>query len=523
MKPSTLLRHLITPGILTGEMACLSALFVIKTGFPWLTPVIWIWLLIFLLQLAASVLINKRAIRFSIWNIYPYFLLLAITVTFLLSIHRSELHPFDFSVELYHMAALMIFAPGLFYLIRTPEQFLSFRDLFFRWLTISTFVVAGAGLLKFWFVLREVPLPGYLSELQAGLGASLIPDNDSFILPLVAALMGLVFNRFRRKNHPLVNIAYHFVFLLLFYVVLWSGSKKGFILMILLFAGIILLRIYYLFHANRAYNYRLIKNLNVLILVLGFSALASTWLIVTPDYNTKEQWIERAGFNRYRFKSEVTMITYAHLSAITDKVELQDWYDRIWIGGEKNLTQEALKEKIAFMLREQEKSSLARDEVSWVEKAYDTRRQRFEITKDIFRQYTPEQKMVGIGFSYLNNFPAAVTYEASFQKDTVVWQNNYITSALLYSGILGALLVILLILQCVVIWRYYGSELLSMLALLFLAVGFRLFSYNVFFTEPLLLIAVLLPLHYKHIMLNQSEFKALPENIPPVSGNDDVP
>lgn len=523
MKPSALLQHLITPGILTGELACLLALFVVKTGFPWVTPVFWVWLLIFLVQLSASVFVHRKEARFSIRNIYPYFFLLAAVLAFLLSIQRSALDPRDFSAELYHMAALVIFSLAMLYLVRTPEQFLLFRDLFFRWLTITTFLVAGAGLLKFWFVLREVSLPGYLSEIQAGLGASLISDNDSFILPLVAGLVGLVFNRFRRKNHQLINIAYHFLFLLLFYVVLWSGSKKGFILMILLFAAIIILRVYYLFHTNRAFNYRLIKNLNVLILVLGFSALASTWLIVTTDYVTKEHWIERAGFNRYRFKSEVTMITYAHLSSVTDKVELQNWYDRIWTGGEKNLSQEALKEKIAFMLREQEKSSLARNEVSWVEKAYDTRRQRFEITKDIFRQYTPEQKMVGIGFRYLDNFPASVTFEASLQKDTVVWQNNYFTSALLYSGILGALLVILLILQCIVIWRYYGSELLSMLVLLFLAVGFRLFSYNVFFTEPLLLVAVLLPLHYKHIMLNQSEFKALPENIPQVSGNDDVP
>ncbi|HRZ43200.1 MAG TPA: hypothetical protein P5228_10910 [Bacteroidales bacterium] len=523
MKPAAFFRQLVNPGILTGEMACLSVLFVLKTGFPWLSTLFFGLLLVFLLQLVFSWIRYIKETSFSIRNIHPYFLLLGAVLVFLLSIHRSELDILDFSAELYHLAALAIFALGCLYLIRTPEKFLVFRDLFFRWLTIFGFLLASAGFLKFWLVLREIPLPAWIPAVPSGLGSSLIPDNDSFILPLVAALIGLLFNRFRRKNQALINLAYHFVFLMLFYVVLWSGSKKGFVLMMLLFVCIIILRIYYLFHANRAYNYRLIKNLNVLILVLGFSALAATWLIVTPDYATKEKWIEKAGFNRYRFKSEVTLITYAHLSSITDKVELQDWYDRIWSGADNSLSENALKEKIAFMLREQEKSTFVSNEDNWVEKAYDTRRQRFEMVKDIFRQYTPDQKFLGIGFGYLDNFPAAVTFEASLHKGTVVWQNNYLISALLYSGILGALLILLLAVQSIVIWRYYGSELLSLVALMFLAAGFRLFSHNVFLTEPLLLMALLLPVHYKYIMLNQSEFRALPENVPPVSGNHDTP
>lgn len=471
-----------------------TALFVVKESFPALNWIFYPLLLAFALLTVVLQTVKPYSTAFRFRGAFaPYALLLMVFGVFLLSIYRSGLSMASFQTELFHLGATLLLIVVHLVFINNPDLFIRYRNGFFRTLFYLVLFVSGIGLLKFWVFLRGWELPVVADAMRMSLGTSLVPDNDRFILALVAAMMGMILIKFRQKNNFLLNILYHISFLVMFYAIIWSGSKKGFLMMLFFVVALMGTRIFYLFHKSRARNYRLIRNLNILILMLGFSALAGTWVFLFVEGNQKEHWMDRLGFNSYHFKSEITLITYAHISTFNGNADLQLWYDKLW--GSAKGDKKSLKDKIDFVLIEQENASVNHQDDSWVRKAFSHRKQRWDASIGLFSGYPTEKKIWGKGFAYLGHFaapgkPPPVT-------EPVMWHNNYLITMLLSSGFAGLFLLLLLFGQVIICCWRNRTELIAVFSVFLITAALLLLSYNTLLTAPMLLTCIIFPLTYQ--------------------------
>lgn len=112
-----------------------------------------------------------------------------------------------------------------------------------------------------------------------------------------------------------------------------------------------------------------------------------------------------------------------------------------------------------------------------------------------FKDYSLNEKLFGKGFEYLKVYHHVFDAEG-VNSDGVNYPHNPVVSALLYSGILGAVVYIIFLIQ--VFYRYWRLRKRIMLfALLYLlAFAFTFFSGNSHFSVPAFLILSLIPYAY---------------------------
>jgi hypothetical protein len=472
-------------------LGLLTALYVAKVSFPLYH---WFFIGVLVLTLAGvSVLMLKPRSEDSSLNqpaLQVYFPLGLVFLFFLLAILRSDIKTIAFRQELFNLGFIILLILMQLKLLPGQQLLTRYRNYFFRALFYLISAVALTGLAKFLLYLRGIEMPALFQQDQMALGTSMVLNTDQFIAAIVAAMIGVMLFKFRQKNSLIMDILYHASFLIMFYTIIWSGSKKGLLMMILLFISVVVLRVHFLIHKSRAHNYNLIRNLNVIILVIGFSVIIGTWAINYVKGEKKEEWIAQLGFDSYHFKSEMTLITFAHLSTFNNQADLQRWYDRLW--GNYPEDYQAMKDRIAFVLVEQENKAVNDDPGSWTFKAYDYRRQRWETTFERFKGFSDRTRILGAGFSYLETQLPGKNPEE--EPSLVHFQNNYLISALLYSGFLGVFAMLWLMIQ--VGWIYYKqrNELLALLVIYGVMAILYLLSYNAILSNPILLIALIMPL-----------------------------
>lgn len=426
-----------------------------------------------------------------------YLLFYLVILLFVLAVRNSDYDPRLFRKEFINLGAVSLLIVIYFCFVHSREQFTWQRNLFFRILFYLMTFVSVAGLAKFWLYLRGVDVPWVFSESGLALGTALIVDADTFISAIVAAMIGVILFKFRQKSKWYFSLIYHVSFLLMFYTVIWSSSKKGLLLMIALFVVIILLRIFFLLHKSRVRNFNLIKNLNFLILVLGFSGLLGTWVITMVDGDQKERWISRLGFDRYYFKSEMTLVTFSHISIFNHEADLQRWYDRLW--GQTDPDTHSMQDRISFVLIEQENIFLAPELSRFTVHTYDQLRQHYKSSFEQFSACSKKEKIIGQGFGYLKH-PSRFYHNKDAPGDLVL-SDNFIVSALMYSGATGVAVLFLLLLQVFRIYWVNRRELLAMFAVFIVMAAVYLVSNNTILTNPLLLVAIVMPLRYRGVSL----------------------
>ncbi len=472
----------------------IAAVFVANESFPMLKIPLYFLIGAGLLIIFLFFSLNLLRIREKIRGTTLVYLPLIFTcIFFLVAAMNSPYSTHSYYQELFNLSVVALIIILQLLIISNKEQLLKHRNQFFRILFYLVTFISLAGLCKFILYLRGIDISAHIPVEQWSLGTSLISNSDIFIIAFVAAMTGVILFKFRQKSSLIMSVIYHISFLVMFYTVIWSGSRKGLLLMILLAVVLVVTRVYFLIHSSRVRNYNLIKNLNILILVLGFSALIGTWALNLVPGPKKEEWILRLGFNRYHFKSEITLVTFEHISVFNPNADLQKWYDNLW---KQNTPEEsALKDKISFVLIEQENISTAPEKHPWTEKAYSNRKENWHRSLEIFTTYTNREKIFGKGFRYLDEFHNLPPDEPS--KKILLLRNNYLVSSLMYSGIAGLVVLLLLILQVLRIYFINRKLLLALFTIFVLISSLNLLFTNTILSSPLLLIALIIPLRYK--------------------------
>lgn len=454
--------------------------------FPLLIPTILITILFFAFSLKRV----RAKLRGTLGIYLPFTLAMLL---FLIALQKSNLAIELFYYELFNMGVILLIVLLQILLISTKEQLLRHRNQFFRTLFYLMTAVAILALARFGLFLWGIELPEILMPDRLLHGTALTHNPDIFILAPIATMIGLILFKFRQKAHIVLSILYHFSFLLMFYTIIWSGSSKGFLLMIILVFVLIFLRIFFLFHSSRVRNFNLIKNLNVMILVIGFSAIMGHYLLNVVSGETKERWIAGLRLDSYHFKSEVTLITFAHIRLFDHRADLQGWYDRLW--GKEPADEEAVRHRIAFALTEKENVLLAPEPISFHDQTVTYRIEQISRIMDQFRGYSTHEKIFGKGLGYLGQ-PGVFVLGRQGEMPVNI-NNNYMANALLASGLLGLGVLVWLHLQVLVLFWKNRKRLLALFSLFLTTAVLYLLIPNTLFACPLLLVAIAIPFRYR--------------------------
>jgi hypothetical protein len=367
------------------------------------------------------------------------------------------------------------------------------RNQFFRTLFYLITGIALLALTRFVLHLWGMEMPEQLIPGRVHPGTSLTSNPDTFILAPLAAMIGLILFKFRQKTHPLLSVLYHFSFLLMFYTIIWSGSSKGLLVMLLLVAGLFLLRIWFLVHPSRVRNHNLIRNLNIMLLVIGFSGLMGHYLLNVIPGHKKEEWISTINFDSYHFKSEVTLITFAHIRLFDHQAGLQSWYDHLW--GKEAADEMALRDRITFVLTEQENNILGPEPLSLHDQAITYRKEKIQSAWLSFSTFSTRQKIIGKGFGYLGT--AATPFSPGYGEQPIDINSNFIYNILYASGLTGLLVLLWLLMLVFRIYWLNRKLLLALFSLFAVTAALYLLMPNMLFSCPLLLVAIAIPLRYQ--------------------------
>jgi len=454
--------------------------------FPLLIPALILTLLFFAFTMKRI----RARLRGTLGIYLPLALLMLL---FLIALQSAPIPVWHFYYELFNMGVILLLIILQLLLISSRDQLLRHRNQFFRILFYLITAIALLALSRFALHLRGLEMPEQLIPGRLNPGTSLTDNPDTFILAPLAAIIGLILFKFRQKTHPLLSLLYHFSFLLIFYTIIWSGSSKGVLVMLLLVTGLLLLRIWFLVHPSRVRNHNLIRNLNIMLLVIGFSGVMGHYLLNMMPGHKKEEWISRMNFDSYHFKSEVTLITFSHIRLFNHQAGLQSWYDHLW--GKEAADEMALRDRITFVLTEQENNILGPEPLSLHDQAITSRKEMIRSAWQFFGSFSTRQKITGQGFAYLSTAP--VHYSPNYGERPADINSNFIFNILYASGITGLTVLVWLVLMVVRIYWVNRKLLLALFSLFVVTAGLYLLMPNMLFSCPLLLVAIAMPLRYR--------------------------
>jgi hypothetical protein len=475
-------------------VSLIAALFVASSSVSWLIIPVFVLSVLGVCLSLLMIMLRLRRVRAKVRGVPGVYLPLIINLlAFFYAIRFSDLNAACFRVELSNMAVIVALVLMQIILIDSKEQVLRHRNQFFRLLFYLMTVASLFSLAKFAFYLRgDVFLPGWFNDRFA-LGTSLMRDTDLFIIAPVAAMIGVILFKFRQKSNALMALLYHTSFLLMFYTVIWSGSKKGLLLMVLLYVLLAALRVWFLFHKSRVNNYNLIKNLNIMLLVLGFSALLGHWVINVIPSEQREGYVNQMGFDRFHFKSEITLITHSHITVFYPDYGLQQWYDHLWGPSMQDVV--ALKEKIAFVLTEHDQRLPDPLPGLWTEQALAHRQNSFDQARDLFLGFSHKEMLLGKGFSVLREIDPIQQLQPTPCHNG--YSNNFLMLTLLSTGLVGLVLLGWLLGQVFRIYWLNRKELIALFTIFLLIVALQLLFHQPLIASPLLMVAVIIPLRYR--------------------------
>ncbi len=296
---------------------------------------------------------------------------------------------------------------------------------FAKYAVFVSFIVATISIYKFYKLLGNEQIQNFYFGDFYPAGTSLVRDYNMFSFALIAGLVMSVYliNQSKKLSH---TFYYLFSFSTILTSVLFAGSRRGWVVAVLIAAFVLLLLIKNLL--------RFSKNV-VKIIKLGF------------------------------ISSSVAVFIYLLLVLFQVDIDLRT-SDQIT--------------KLQYRL-ETLKLNQAQD-------SFSERTTRWEYATQRYNESNPIQLLFGSGFDYLPDY--AKKFSPTLQED---YPHNPFLSALLYSGLVGALILITLFLWAVLM-IFKNSRTLGMhyIFLFFVSWFFILVSSNSFFSIALFVAMLLI-------------------------------
>jgi MFS family permease len=296
---------------------------------------------------------------------------------------------------------------------------------FAKYAVLVSFVVSIISLYKFYQLLSGVKLQKFFVGAYYPPGSSLVRDYNMFSFAMTAGLIMTVYllNQTKKTSHM---IYYLLSFITIFTTILFSGSRRGWVVAVIVVVFVLFLILKFLFRLNKNFI-KLIK--------FGFTASVITLFIylVFALFNIDTDFQNSAQIQKLKYRLETLRFNQ-------------------------------------------------------VEDSFSERTIRWDYAAQRFNESNPIQFLIGSGFSYLPDFGNKFNLES--QED---YPHNPLLSALLYSGLLGQIFLLSLLIWSALM-TFNNKKLLGMhyTFLFFVSWIFVLISFNSIFSSSLFMTMLLL-------------------------------
>ena len=358
--------------------------------------------------------------------------------------------------------SLLILSSLMFFVLVNKKIYLKFLLLnIVRLVFISGVLLASIGLIKYVAFMYGFSF-SWIESTPYPKGTSLVSDYNYFSYYLLLSFLSSIFLIFRKRAIKQSQKWFYLLSLLTIQMaILGSGSRRGFIVMILL--NVILVLLMYKTQHDKAVNYRYITKCTLSVWVCCILAFFSLSLIPA---STKVSIVNHLHMNLKNVSESSCKINYRYNTILKGSHNYKAYHKETW----------------GFFPGPDPSLSEAPSRII-----------KFKFALKLFRDAPLKAKLIGGGFSYLVDF--GDEFSIPSKKLITDYPHNLFLSALLYSGLLGTLILGLLFLQ--VCWIIFKLKELTLFMVLFFSLSliFNLFSGNSLFSISIFGFSLLLPLH----------------------------
>lgn len=226
--------------------------------------------------------------------------------------------------DLLELAIVLFFAFTFFIIVNSSEKFKTFTTYFFKSISIFASIIALIGLVKFYFMLRGVSF----QPIGIGFfGTALNSDYNFYILFSFLGIISVLYLINNKQSLFSNELFPAFIILLLAYNVLFSFSRRGFILII----AFVLISLIIVF--IRSFNERIkkvLKNFTILF-IITFSFL-TLFVFVLPS-SIKIPVLKVVGIPKINYKNTFQHIYWRYSNIFVDlpmaKASARIWKDQL--------------------------------------------------------------------------------------------------------------------------------------------------------------------------------------------------
>ncbi len=406
--------------------------------------------------------------------------ILALCLLYFVGMGLSEHVPRSAWKEALNIPVIGILVLALLQWVRSEAKFNEFKSSFIR---INIWLVVGlcfAAIVKLYLTMKGVEI----SFLKAGeyypIGSSIMKDYNSFSLGVFVGLICLIFILYSREKK--ISLMDYGAILLMNTVLIYSSSRRGFLLILMLNATLLLL----LYLAQNRPNIstvrvRQLASISVFSFVFNFLLLAGF-----PAMFKQTIW-DWTGGHEKRSHFETSLIFYRYFSLVNKQHNFADQYEYFWFTGEEE------EERDEFFADAELESMRDRE---YKNTTYSSRTARWAYGVELYtKEYTWVQRILGGGFDYLYKF------QSRFEREKVGmdYPHNPGLSSLLYAGLPGIAAYLWYIILAIKGFYRKWEELAPFSLLFFFVLFFSQLSGNSFLSLPLFLFVTLIPLHFSLI------------------------
>jgi len=470
-------------------LAFLIVLYVSRNAIPYTIYPLIVLLLSFTLYQFTKIKSAKQALikGFKIFS-PAIFLIIIELVALFCTVNPFKGYPLNFLKEISFISIFMFL---LSFHVQSKDDFKLLIQHIGKYFVLFSVIIALLGLWNFFYS------PSFISSyyvdgiLRFKWGTSLVSDYNFFSLFL---FNGLIFGLYKILCTP-AKIKYKVLFLIALQVIIsaaiLSGSRRLTICLGVFFIGSLLLLIPFIFKKvffNRyAYKYFClflflsIANLGVIYSFLSYFPLVS-------EKSEKIFFIDSK-------KVDVNILS------VSTRINSAVSYYLIDIHKKDKMLAIETDRKITAVSGNTAIDSSKTEEKEEIVPLTSSRQNLWALGKGIYNEYTILQKIVGRGFTFLD----------IFQKETerCFYPHYLFLSILLFSGIAGLTIYIIILVSCSLIYLFHFKDLGVLFLLFVLNFTFGFFSFTDFFGATFYAFLIILPLLYVYLHGYEKFFKEI--------------
>lgn len=399
-----------------------------------------------------------------------------------------------------HIFFYVFLTAAFFLMVKTHHSFKILLDRLTFYVFRLAVLISIIGLIKYIVVLVWEVSSDYFNIISLNYNASILSDYNSFAFVILLGLLSFLYIVYENsENTKIVNLS-KYVFPLFLVSLYFSSSRRGFIIILVIIATILVLSFLpKVFHINlkRSVRKGLIAGLMVFVFLTIGVFLYSGFSLTDNNQSLSAK----------KFKSSVSSLTSRYLRIFSNEQSYHKVYENIWGYSKRGSNNDSLSTeeiKRRKLLEGQNGQNADDNDLSGQYGLFEdggrrfglnqsitvSRTNRFAYGYELFKSFNPTNKMLGKGFSYTTMFSEEFNTEVEHD-----YPHNFFISTVLYSGIIGLVFILLFLGYVFYTLIKAKTNFTFLLILLGLNFSFFLISGNTIFSSPVFFVTFIMIIH----------------------------